>query len=239
MQNRDRINKALAARFVNYQNLISIPIIENSDPMRDVADFSLSADLAASALPSSTGSVLVLRQSVCERLLRAQEILQVDKPGYKLVLTYAYRSMEIQCASFEKMKRELGLGDRTDPEAMERTHHFIAVPEVAGHPTGGAVDLMIVDADGNALDFGTGMHALEQDSYFFSPFISDAATNNRKLLRRVMQAADFAPYDGEWWHYSYGDREWAAYYGEPLAFYSQLPESAVAGFYSSAAVNVA
>jgi D-alanyl-D-alanine dipeptidase len=26
-----------------------------------------------------------------------------------------------------------------------------------------------------------------------------------------------APFDGEWWHFSYGDREWAKYYEEEAA----------------------
>jgi D-alanyl-D-alanine dipeptidase len=64
-----------------------------------------------------------------------------------------------------------------------------------------------VNEKGIPLDFGTPMHALEKNSYVFSPFISDKATLNRKLLRHIMQSSGFAPYDGEWWHFSYGDRE--------------------------------
>jgi D-alanyl-D-alanine dipeptidase len=37
-----------------------------------------------------------------------------------------------------------------------------------------------------------------------------------------MVAAGFAPFYGEWWHFSYGDREWAAVYGEPAALYGPL-----------------
>lgn len=220
--NKDRIFKALADRFVNYQKLIPIPIKENGDKMVDVSKFGLMVDLSYSQLSPSTGDKLILRQSVCERLVEAQKTLTAMKSGYKIVLVYAYRSMAIQKANFIKMKQELGFGDRTDPEAMERTHHFIAVPEVAGHPTGGAIDLLIIDNKGMPIDFGTPMHGLELDSYAYCPFISDEATLNRKLLRTIMQSADFAPYDGEWWHFSYGDREWAAYYDEPLAFFTQL-----------------
>jgi D-alanyl-D-alanine dipeptidase len=217
-----RINQGLAARFVNYQNLAPIPIEENDEPMANVENYGLCIGLNYSKLAPSTGDKLLLRKNVCERLAVAQENLSAHMEGYRLVLTYAYRSMDIQRASFEKMKKELGFGERTDPEALERTHHFIAVPEVSGHPTGGAVDLLIVDARGAPLDFGTDMHALEKSSYAYSPFISDVATVNRKLLRCIMQEAGFAPYDGEWWHFSYGDREWAAYYGEEVAFYGQL-----------------
>ena len=35
-----------------------------------------------------------------------------------------------------------------------------------------------------------------------------------------MKSQDFVQYPGQWWHYSYGDRYWAAYKGKRLgAFY--------------------
>ncbi|QQR69366.1 MAG: hypothetical protein IPI58_01405 [Alphaproteobacteria bacterium] len=37
-----------------------------------------------------------------------------------------------------------------------------------------------------------------------------------------MTSVGFAPFDGEWWHFSYGDREWAKYYGRSHAIYSQI-----------------
>lgn len=220
--NKTKIYSAISNSFASYQELKSIPIADNNEDMVDVTSYGLTVDLSYSKLETSTGNKLILRRNVCERLAIAQKELSAIRDGYKLVLVYAYRSLEIQQINFEKMKIELGYGDRTDAEALENTHHFIAVPDVAGHPTGAAIDLLITNDTSAPLDFGTAMHALEKDSYVFCPYISDEATLNRKLLRNVMQTAGFAPYDGEWWHFSYGDREWAAYYKEPLAFYSQL-----------------
>ena len=37
-----------------------------------------------------------------------------------------------------------------------------------------------------------------------------------------MLEQEFAPYDGEWWHFSYGDREWAFYYKKEKALYKQV-----------------
>jgi len=37
-----------------------------------------------------------------------------------------------------------------------------------------------------------------------------------------MVEAGFAPFTGEWWHFSYGDREWAAIWGRDAAIYEQL-----------------
>lgn len=37
----------------------------------------------------------------------------------------------------------------------------------------------------------------------------DQQKENRFLLQDLMLLVGFAPYYGEWWHFSYGDREWA------------------------------
>ena len=46
--------------------------------------------------------------------------------------------------------------------------------------------------------------------------------SNRGLLQDAMVAAGFAPFYGEWWHFSYGDREWAAFYYRPAALYGPV-----------------
>ena len=58
--------------------------------------------------------------------------------------------------------------------------------------------------------------------YFFAQSISQNAKENRLLLRNIMIEAGFAPFDGEWWHFSYGDREWAYYYKKMKAIYNQI-----------------
>ena len=197
-------------------------IDDNGEAMIDAEDYNINKGLNYSKLDKSTGDKLILRENVCKKLAEAQTELNKLKPGYKLILVYAYRSLRIQTSSFKKIKTELGLQGRDDIEAMEKVHPFIAVPSVAGHPTGGAVDVLIENAQGKALNFGTSIHEMTKDSYVFSPFISDEACNNRKLLRSIMQNIGFAPYDGEWWHFSFGDREWAAYYNKDKAIYTQI-----------------
>jgi D-alanyl-D-alanine dipeptidase len=53
----------------------------------------------------------------------------------------------------------------------------------------------------------------------FSPLVSEEARRLRMTLREAMMSGGFAPFDGEWWHFSYGDREWAKYYGAATARY--------------------
>lgn len=108
-------------------------------------------------------------------------------------------------------------------------HEKIAVPEVAGHPTGGAVDVTIYDMENQKeLDFGSKIHDFSSDvCYTFYKNISDDEKENRMLLRHLMLNEGFAPYDGEWWHFSYGDREWAFYYKKGEYLYNVIDEKSV------------
>ena len=56
----------------------------------------------------------------------------------------------------------------------------------------------------------------------FYPWITPKVRQNRLLLRRLLTKQGFAPFDGEWWHFSYGDREWAKYYEKEEAIYDQI-----------------
>jgi len=83
-----------------------------------------------------------------------------------------------------------------------------------GHQTGGAVDVTLCGADGRELDIG-GKYLV------FDALTKTAAVQNenRKLLCRVMADAGFVNYPNEWWHFSYGDKMWAAYARKKYAIY--------------------
>lgn len=101
---------------------------------------------------------------------------------------------------------------------IEKAHQFIALPSVAGHPTGGAVDVTLpLDMGGSIKDFSQ-----PEKLPTFSACITPCQAKNRKLLHDLMIGEGFAPFYGEWWHFSYGDREWAAFYGYPKTLYGPV-----------------
>ena len=50
---------------------------------------------------------------------------------------------------------------------------------------------------------------------------------NRMLLKNVLENAGFKNYPQEWWHYSYGDKMWAAYSFKKKAFYGFIEPSSI------------
>lgn len=110
-----------------------------------------------------------------------------------------------------------------ESEIASLTHNFIAVPEVAGHPTGGAVDTTISTSKGD-LDMGTNISDFSHVDAIktFAKELSFEALSKRLLLRDAVVSADFAPFYDEWWHFCFGDREWAFFHRKPASLYSPI-----------------
>lgn len=172
---------------------------------------------------------VMIRKSLKEKLENVDKELKKINKNYQLIVAYGYRALSKQKKYFnEEIKKAEKLFSNKD-ELYEYVHEKIAVPEVAGHPTGGAVDVTIYDIENQKeLDFGSKIHDFSSDiCYTFYKNISDDEKENRMLLRRLMLNEGFAPYDGEWWHFSYGDREWAFYYKKGEYLYNVIDEKSV------------
>jgi D-alanyl-D-alanine dipeptidase len=92
----------------------------------------------------------------------------------------------------------------TTSELEDAVEQFVARPHgsVPPHSTGSAVDVAPADAFGQVLNPGDAWGRLGVD-----------------VLSRALQDTGLANYSPEWWHWSYGDAEWArAYDCAPLAF---------------------
>jgi zinc D-Ala-D-Ala dipeptidase len=85
------------------------------------------------------------------------------------------------------------------------------ITKLNSHRYGGAVDLTVVDASGHELDMGVPVDYVsgpEAGLLFYE--LNDKLTrkqvrfrDNRRLLIKAMEKADFSPYLPEFWHWSY------------------------------------
>lgn len=175
------------------------------------------------------GREIAVRKSVHERLIRVAKDLQKINQNYKLIIAYGFRNMVKQEKYFNEILEEVKDKFDDEMEMYEYIHEKIAVPSVSGHPTGGAVDAVIYDSkERKMLDFGCEILDYSTTKcYYINDEISEEAKKNRKMLRDAMLQEKFAPYDGEWWHFSYGDKEWAFYYKKKKALYNQVEASRI------------
>jgi len=218
---KEQVYQQLRGEMLDYTDYANKWCNENDEPLVPVPETpNLTSTQYRKEMLPYTGEQVYVRRGVARQLGIAAALLAIRDDKLKLEVCYGYRALEIQRQNFEKQKALLS--ERySGEELLAATHRLVAMPEVAGHPAGAAVDIRIVKRD-KPLNFGTDIWEFVPDSYTFSPYVSKKARRNRILLRSAMIAADFAPYDGEWWHFSYGDKEWAQYYGEPFARYGQV-----------------
>lgn len=160
----------------------------------------------------------LLRQTVAQKLAQAADGLPA---GYSILIFDGLRPLSVQRSLYSRFKAEVekerpGLS----PEALEQyLDQFVAVPvkrldRPSPHATGGAVDLTLCK-NGVPVDMGTGFDdftalaytaALEQDC----PPHLEAARDNRRILYHLMASVGLVNYECEWWHFAYGERQWAA-----------------------------
>jgi zinc D-Ala-D-Ala dipeptidase len=222
---RTTVYQALENQFLTYRELQAVPVHENSDPMVGLKGrFSGRVMILDERMREFTGDDIYVRKPVAQRLDMATQILKGIWHDAELEVVYGYRHLDIQTAFFEVQKERAAKAfpGASDIELAEAAHRFTAVPEVAGHPTGGAVDLRVRRGDGSLAPMGTEYAQFDNDTYVFSPFIARECWHNRQILRYCLLQVGFAPFDGEWWHFSFGDREWAKYFFKPAALYSQI-----------------
>ena len=152
-----------------------------------------------------------LREEVLARLVTAQATL--PRP-FQLILLDGWRSRAFQ----EELGAHYG--------AQAVKADFVADAEddtiIPPHVTGGAVDLTI-GVEGRPLALGSEFDEFTPRAHLTS--LEAGPPSHERLLRRVLYRAlvdqGFAPYALEWWHFSYGDQNWARFYGFSRAIYGE------------------
>ncbi len=213
----------LESKFLTYREYASIPVRDNGDPLVSIGPEFEGKVANYESMRPYTGDSIYVRSQLIPMLISARKVLKTVFPDYDLKVVCGYRHPEIQEKTFASHLEKIQAEDPSlkGDDLKEAVHRFVAVPEVAGHPTGGAVDVMLIDSAGNDLNMGTSIED-SKDSYVHSPFIDKDVWHRRQILRTSMLQAGFAPTDSEWWHFSYGDREWAKYYNQSAALFEQL-----------------
>lgn len=166
---------------------------------------------------------MLLRRSAADRLLKAAGKIS---PRYFFKITDAYRPVSLQKKLFRQVCDEVRLknGRLSEEDVRTQARRFVADPDfgVPPHSTGGAIDLTLADEQGNELDMGTNIDALDEKVETLSDKITSRQMSNRRFLLDAMEKEGFVNLASEWWHYSYGDQYWAAFYGKPTAIYGSL-----------------
>jgi D-alanyl-D-alanine dipeptidase len=168
--------------------------------------------------------VPLLRKSVSDLLTQASQNLP---DNYKILVVTAYRPMWMQKklwrARLWQMAKKHPLKMIFNYSNWKReTRKYTSPPGGSSHQCGAAVDITLLDSNNNRVDMGTTLTDFGEKVNTYSEQISTKQKENRKILLDAMAKSGFINYPLEWWHYSYGDRMWAAYSQKTDCFYGQI-----------------
>ena len=110
--------------------------------------------------------------------------------GYKIKIFDCYRPIDVQKKMWEIVSNPI----------------YVADPKKGSiHNRGGAIDITLVDFDGNELNMGTSFDYFGIESSHDYQNLSTEILKNRKLLKEIMLKNNFKSFDSEWWHYNLKD----------------------------------
>lgn len=195
--------------------------------LKDGEHFDIKMQYPMLKMKTATEKCLV-REEVFEMLLRAQSNLP---KGYKLRIWDAWRSFDLQQELYDTYSgmliKEFNLQDKSFEEQKQILSNYVSIPVKDKflpplHATGGAVDVTLIDDEGNELDMGTEFDEFSEktrtDYFEYTGPVSNDVRDNRRILYNAMIDAGFTNLPSEWWHYEYGNRVWAYYKATPAIY---------------------
>jgi D-alanyl-D-alanine dipeptidase len=199
---------------------------DNGEPMvkADSYDPAIVMQPALPDMADVTGDDIYVREEVARMLADANSRLRLA--GLNLIVGYGYRAPAVQerywATSLDNVRQEHP--DWSQEQVEEEADRHAADPAVAGHITGGCVDVTVGHGD-QPLDMGVDLDDFTAAGTLIKTF-GDGTTaeqmSNRMLLYQVMTEAGFMPFFAEYWHFMYGDREWAYLSGLDTSLYGPL-----------------
>lgn len=207
-------------------SILTIIAIPSQEPFIDLVNFD--PDIVVDqSLANRSQYFSFVRLSVAKKLSLAKKFLPKD---IRFLIKEGYRSLDIQKIAFERSLRRIKENSPYQDldYLIAEASKYVAPPNVAPHPTGGAVDLTLIDSNGIELDLGTPFDAIPHETdnatFFGATNISVVAIQNRQILAHALQSVGFVNYFTEWWHWSYGDKYWAVINNLDEALYDHVTE---------------
>lgn len=153
-------------------------------------DFGVEIALAYATTENFTGK-LIYKNAVCALLPEAAECLRkaaahAKRLGYTLVIYDAFRPRAAQQKLWDFLPNP----------------NYVTPPEKgSAHTRGVAIDLGLLDAQGQVVDMGTGFDDMTHLSHTDCAELPHEILRNRAILLGIMLHAGFKEIKYEWWHY--------------------------------------
>ncbi|WP_313677195.1 D-alanyl-D-alanine dipeptidase [Pantoea vagans] len=116
----------------------------------------------------------------------AKSIDIANVAGYSLLILDAYRPPAAQAILWQ---------------ACPNQDYVAPLTRGSNHSRGTAVDVTLIDEQGEILDMGTGFDEMSEHSHPYHPAVPVQAQRNRLMLNAIMLGGGFTGIASEWWHF--------------------------------------
>lgn len=211
-----------------HDHKIKIPIKECSETLIEFDEKEFILEPMYFKWGHTNDPTMKARESVIKKLREARKNLP---KGYNFKIWDGFRTLKVQKILYddyyERLKKEHP--DFSHEKLCQMVEIFVSPlshdPKFpAPHNTGGAIDLTIVDENGNEFEMGTPFDEFTESAFtnHFANKPESKIHKNRMMFKEIMESVGFANYFEEWWHYSYGDQEWAKTRDKTNALYGSM-----------------
>lgn len=165
-----------------------------------------------------------IRKTVYDMMKAAQKALPEN---YHFMIYEAYRPLarQVELWNMATAYIETEYPDASPQQKRDMTETFVADPYNgigSGHQACCAIDISLCDGNGREYDMGTACQEISPLSNTVCEGLSAEAQKNRAILVGALEGAGLINYSSEWWHFSYGDHQWAYITGRSEAFFGPL-----------------
>lgn len=116
----------------------------------------------------------------------AKSIDIANVAGYSLLILDAYRPPAAQAILWQ---------------ACPNQDYVAPLTRGSNHSRGTAVDVTLIDEQGEIVDMGTGFDEMSEHSHPYHPAVPVQAQRNRLMLNAIMLGGGFTGIASEWWHF--------------------------------------
>jgi len=165
--------------------------MESKKPVDIAEAFPQSAiDLKYATADNLTGQPIyrdarcLLHVDAARALAKSIDIANVA--GYSLLILDAYRPPAAQAILWQ---------------ACPNQDYVAPLTRGSNHSRGTAVDVTLIDEQGEIVDMGTGFDEMSEHSHPYHPAVPVQAQRNRLMLNAIMLGGGFTGIASEWWHF--------------------------------------
>lgn len=205
---------------------MAILINDNHEPLVDLRKYLPNVVIRIDKQRIRREKTVYLRNTVAQMLAKADSYLP---KGLRFVIGDAWRPAFVQCSIYfdfvsKGKKRYPGL---SYANILKEIKKYVAPWKglgVSGHMTGGAIDLRLADRSGRKIPMRSKSLDYRENALSNQPKLSASLRRNRQILFDAMEKAGFTNYPLEYWHWNYGDYQWAKRGKKSNAFYGAVSD---------------